>query len=86
MVMRIGNYVISNCRKNCRYIFGDFFISAKMNERERVFEINLHKELPVRQPNGEIVMEPITDYVDIEKFKRFWGAQWRITFTKTEKA
>lgn len=86
MVMRIGNYVISNCRKNCRYIFGDFFISAKMNERERVFEISLHKSRPVRQENGEIIEEPITDYIDIEKFKRYWGAQWRITFTNTEQA
>lgn len=86
MVYRIGGYILSNCRKNCRYIFGDFFISAKLNEKERVFEINLHKDLPVRQEDGTVVREPITDYVDMDKFKKFWGAQWRITYTKTEQA
>lgn len=83
-VMRISNFVIANCRKNCRYIFGDFFISAKMNEPERVFEIMLHKSLPVRQASGQIIYEPISDYIDIEKFKRFWGAQWRITLINSE--
>lgn len=85
-VYRIGGYILSNCRKNCRFYFGDFYISASLNERERVFEINLKETLPVRQPNGSIIDEPITDYVDIEKFKKFWGAQWRITFTQTKQA
>lgn len=85
-VYRIGGMIISNCKKVCRFCFGDFYVSAKLNAIDRVFEITLKKELPVRQENGEIIMEQITDYVDIEKFKNFWGAQWRITFIKTEKA
>lgn len=83
-VYRIGNYQISNARKNCKYIFGDFYISCDLNERERTFDIRLYKTLKVKDKVGNIKKEPISDYVDIEHFKNYWGAQWRILFDTFE--
>lgn len=83
-VYRIGNYLLANARKNCRFFFGDFFISAELNARERVFEIRLKKQIKVRDENGKVRIENINDYVEIESFKKYWGAQWRLMFSTDE--
>lgn len=85
-IYKIGNYCSATCRRNCRYHFGSFFIDAYINQNDRVFDIRLHKTLPVRQPDGSVKEEIIDDYVNIEKYKKFWGPQWRLIFMKSENA
>jgi hypothetical protein len=85
-VYRIGNFLIAQTRKMCKYIFGDFYISSDINERERVFEIRLHKYLKIKDEKGFVKKVPIEDYVDIQAFKKFWGPQWRIMFDTFEEA
>lgn len=83
MIYRISNYMLANARKNSQYIFGEFLVGVKINERERVFEIRLHKTLKVKQ-EGKIVEEKIEDYVDLERYRKFWGPQWKLIFSKDE--
>lgn len=83
-IYKIGNYCNACCRRNCRYIFGSFFHYAIINQDDRVFDIQIHETLPLRQPDGTIVQKSIHEFVNIEKFKKFWGPQWRIIFIKSE--
>jgi hypothetical protein len=83
-IYKIANYCNATARRNCKYIFGSFLIDAKINQNDRVFDVQLHKTLPVRQTDGSIKHEPIENYVNIKKYKDFWGPQWRLTFIKSE--
>lgn len=85
-IYKIGNYCQATCRRNCKYHFGQFYINAKINQNDRVFDIELHETLLMRTPNGEVVQKSIHEFVNIEKYKKFWGPQWRLKFIKTEEA
>lgn len=79
-VYHVSGFLLSNARKVCRFIFGDFFISCDLNKVERVFIIRLNKELKTKE--GKLYK--IDDYVELDYFKKFWGPQWKIFFTKDE--
>lgn len=85
-IYKIANYCNSTAKRNSRYIFGSFLIDARINQNDRVFDIQIHETIPVRQPDGSVKHESVRDYVNIEKYKKYWGPQWRLKFIKSEEA
>lgn len=83
-IYKIMNYCNASAKRNSVYIFGSFHISTRINQRDRVFDVHLHETVPVRQPDGSIKHESIHDYVNIKKYKEYWGSQWRLIFTKSQ--
>lgn len=86
MVQRVDNYLLANARKNCKYIFRQFFVSCSLNQEERRFEIRVYKTINVRQEDGSVKIADIEEYVDIEDFKKWWGPQWKIIYHTSEEA
>lgn len=85
-VYHISGMQVAHARKICKFVFGDFFISCNLIQQERIFDIKVNESLKVKQPNGTIKVHPLSDYVDIEHFKKFWGMQWKIRYDKSEEA
>lgn len=79
-IYRIDGYLISNVRRNCKFIFGNFFVKAHVNTELRIYEIRIRKTLKVRCEDSELgyKIEKIEDYVDLKHFKDFWGPCWRL--------
>lgn len=89
MVYRISNFLLPNAKKVSRFIFGEFFVSCELNQRERIFEIRINKTLTSKKKVGDKIVETVhdvEDYVDIENFKKFWGPQWKIMYDSSEEA
>lgn len=76
----ISGYRIAQARRNCEFFFGSFFESCDLDETCRMFIIKLKKTVKVKNENGEITTERISDHVDIDRFKRFWGPQWVLKY------
>lgn len=89
MIYRIDGYLISNVRRNCKFIFGDFYVSASVDKQNRIYEIRIRKTLRVKTndlktyPLGYKI-ERIEDYVDLNRFKQFWGGCWKLIEYKEE--
>lgn len=70
---------ISNCKKVCRFIFQDFFHSAKVNTATRQFDVLVYKSV-IRKENVEgVEVDKEVTLVDvfgsewIEYFREYWG-------------
>lgn len=79
---RISGFMLANARKMCKFFFGDFYIRLDLNERDRTFEIRLHKTL--KSVKGEIYS--VEEHFDIPGFQKYWGAQWVIIYIVGEEA
>lgn len=78
----ISGFQLANARKMCKFFFGDFYIRCDLNERDRIFEIRVHKTLITIK--GEIYS--VEEQFDIPAFKKFWGAQWVIIYIVGEES
>lgn len=75
----ISGYQLAQARDFCRYAFGDFLHSVKLNQKNVCFDILLEKELNIK---GNV--KKIEEYVDIEYFKKHVGKQWKIKFIQND--
>lgn len=83
-VYRIDGFLISNVRRLCPFIFGDFYIRADINLHRRTFEIRLRKKIQIRRGDGTKETLLIEDYVDIAAFEKHFGKNWTLMYDTFE--
>lgn len=59
-------------------MFGKFYIDANINRDKNVIEVFLRTKLNVKQNNGEFKEEVVEDYVDMERFNKFWKGRLEV--------
>ena len=76
----VSGYRIAQARRNCEFYFGAFFISCELHDSNRVFLIKIKEKIKVKNKNGTVTTESVHDYIDIERYKEFWGPQWKLMY------
>jgi len=70
---------IGNVRKIAKFYFGSFYVDAKKNDKQMIFEIYLKDKIETKD---EVMA--LSDYIDVDYFKEFWGNAWKLILTKEE--
>lgn len=83
---RVSNMLQSNARFVLSFIFGDFYVDCRLNKQDMCFDIKVRETLKIKKENGKIEDVKITDYIDIEAFKKHFGKNWRVIYDKFEEA
>jgi len=76
----VSGFQIAQAKKLCEFLFGDYFVSIKMNTRDVVFDIKLKRSIKIEGKDVKI-----EDYIDLADFKSFWGPQWRLVYEVLER-
>lgn len=71
----IAGFQVHQAKKVCLYFFGDYFVSIRMNTKEHCFDIKLKKSLKIKG-----VDTPVTELLDVNDFKSYWGPAWRLLY------
>lgn len=84
MVYYINGFLPNQAKKVCMFFFADFFVSIKMDPKERCFNIKLKRSLFIKDKNGVEGEVKIEEVLDIKDFKEFWGPQWKLLYEINE--
>lgn len=74
----VQGLLLSNVKEFCDYIFGQFYINAKISKHENIIELFLKKTINVKQENGTFKEEKIDEYVDMEHFNKRWKGKIKV--------
>lgn len=81
----VQGLLLSNVKEFCDYIFGQFYVDAKINRHENVIELILKKTINVKQENGQFKEETIGEYVDMEHFNKRWKGKIKVLMLDEQK-
>lgn len=74
----VDGFQAHQAKRVCEFFFGDYFIKIKLIQEKREFHVTLKKTVTI---SGKEV--PVSEFLDLEDFKSYWGAQWKLFYEPT---